>query len=61
MEVVVETAFGCEDAMAELGRLELERIDADETAGAVLSDMVGLLAASVVNEGMLALLELRMA
>lgn len=61
VEVVVETVFGCEDAMEELDRIELELAEAGETTGGVLLDVVALLAASVATEGMLVLLELRIA
>lgn len=61
VEVVVETVLGCEDAMRELDRTELEREETGETAGGVLLGMLELLAAAVATEGMLALLELRMA
>lgn len=61
VEVVVETVLGCEDAMEEPGRTVLERVEADEATGGVLLGMLALLSASVASEGMLALLELRIA
>lgn len=61
VEVVVETVGGCDDAMDELGGTELVRLEAIETAGGVLLKMLALLAASVASDGVLALLELRVA
>lgn len=62
VDVVVEAVLGREDMIIEeLGRTELERVEAIETSGGALLGMIALLAASVASEGKLVLLELRIA
>lgn len=58
VEMVVEIVFGCEDAMEEVDRTWLERLESGETAGGVRLGVVALLSAPVATKGVLVLLEL---